>query len=258
VPGRDAIESAGAGGNLRPAVMRARLLILVVVLAALAVVAVALARTLSSPVSVKETPIEAGSPAALALNTSFGQSTHGELSSLELDLARGFHFDPRAAAICSDSQALAGTCPLASVIGHGTGRILVQGPYLPRTQYAVGATFYLSPPRHPGDVAGLVFDMYEPESELQAILLGRVVPLAHGPYGLALRFSNTARELPSAYQLTLVNLQTLLQAQRTTTSSTYHLLTNPRSCRRAGWPVRLSIQSAAQTLVFSSDASCQK
>jgi hypothetical protein len=239
--------------------MRARLLILVVVVvAALAVVAVALARTLSSSVSVKETPIEAGSPAALAVNTSFGQSTNGELSSLELDLARGFHFDPRAAAVCSDSQALAATCPPASVIGHGTGRILVQGPYLPRTQYAVGATFYLSPPRHPGDVAGLVFDMYEPESELQAILLGRVLPLAHGPYGLALRFSDTERELPSAYQLTLVNLQTLLQAQRTTTTSTYHLLTNPRSCARAGWPVRLSIESAAQTLVFSSDATCKK
>jgi hypothetical protein len=238
--------------------MRARLLILVMAVAASAVVAAALAHTLSSPVSVKETPIEPGSPAALALNTSFGQSTHGELSSLELDLARGFHFDPRAAATCSDSQALAGTCPPASVIGRGTGRILVQGTYLPRTQYAVGATFYLSRPRHPGDLAGLVFDMYEPESKLHATLLGRVVPLRRGPYGLALRFSNTARELPSGYQLTLVNLQTLLEAQRTTTASTYHLLTNPKSCARAGWPVKLSIDSDAQTLVFTSNAHCLK
>jgi hypothetical protein len=236
--------------------MRARVLILVVAVAALAVVAVALARTLSSSVSVKETPIGAGSPAALALNTSFGQSTHGELSSLELDLARGFHFDPRGALSCSDTQALAGTCPPASRIGRGKGRILVEGPYLPRTQYAVGATFYLSPARHPGDLAGLVFDMYEPESKLHAILLGRVVPLTRGPYGLALRFSNTARELPSTYQLTLVNLQTLLQSQRTTTKSTYHLLTNPKSCARGGWPVQLSIDSAGQTLVFTSTATC--
>jgi hypothetical protein len=243
-------------------VIRARWLIPVAVLAALTVVAVALARTPTSVVSVRETPIEAGLPAALALSTSFGQATDGELSSLELDLARGFHFDPRAAVMCSDIQAHAGSCPAASVIGRGTGRILVQGPYLPRTQYAVGATFYLSQPRHHGDLAGLVFDLYEPESRLHATLLGRVVPLAHGPYGLALRFSNTSPELPSGYLLTLVQLQTLLSAQRTATApgdrKTYHLLTNPRSCKRGGWPVQLSIDSAEQALAFASTAACAK
>jgi hypothetical protein len=228
-------------------------------IAGLTVTAVALARKLTSPVSVTETPIQAGAPAALALSTSFGASGYGELSSLELDLARGFHFDARAAATCSDAQAKAGRCPAASVIGRGAGRIAVQGTYLPRTQYAVRATFYLSPRRHRGDLAGLVFDLYEPESTLHAVLLGRVVPLARGPYGLALRFSETASELPSSYQLTLVTLNTLLQAQRTIAPNhTYNLLTNPRSCARNGWPVQLSIGSARRALVFTSNALCTK
>jgi hypothetical protein len=61
-----------------------------------------------------------------------------------VDLARGFHFDPRAADVCSNAQARAATCPQASTVGRGAGTIVVRGRYLPRTPYAVGVMFYLS------------------------------------------------------------------------------------------------------------------
>jgi hypothetical protein len=243
-------------------VIRARLLITVVVIGVMAVIAVAIARKLtSSSVSVTETPIEAGSPTSLSLRTMFDPSTHGELTAVELDLARGFHFDPRAAETCSDAQAHAGKCPSSSTIGRGQGKIVVQGTYLPRTSYSVGSTFYLAKARHPGDIAGLVLDLYEPESQLHATMLGRVVPLKHGPYGLALRFSDTDTELPSGYDLSLLQLTTLIQAQRTVRGGsggvTYNLLTNPVSCTRRGWPVQLLIDSAGQAEVYSSNASCR-
>lgn len=40
-------------------------------------------------------------------------------------------------------------------------------------------------------MAGLVLDLYETESQLHATVLGRVVPIAGGAYGIALRFAGT-------------------------------------------------------------------
>jgi hypothetical protein len=236
-------------------VARARWLITLVVLLVLALVAVAVARKLTpGSVNVTETPPNAGAPAALSLRTTFDQSTHGELSAVELDLARGFRFDPEAADTCSDSQARAGSCPPASTVGSGQGKIVVQGTYLPRTPYAVGATFYLAKPRHPGDIAGLVLDLYEPESQLHATILGRVVALGNGPYGVALRFSQTATELPSGYDLSLLQLSSVLQAQR----SVDNLLTNPDSCPRHGWPVQLLFESGGHPQVYRSNVACSR
>jgi hypothetical protein len=242
-----------------PAVIRARILILVVVIVGLAVIAVALARNFTAS-SVSVTGREAGVPTALSLSTTFNPSTHGELTAVELDLARGFYFDPRSAGVCTDAQAHAGRCPGTSTVGRGEGTIVVEGQYLPRTTYAVGATFYLAAPRHAGDVAGLVLDLYETESKLHATMLGRVVPLRHGRYGLALRFSNTDKELPSGYNLSLLGLTTLLKAERTVAGKahrvTYNLLTNPNSCTKQGWPIQLLIDSAGQPQIYDSNASC--
>ena len=243
---------------MRPEVVRTRLLITVVVIAILAVVGVADARApAGSSLSVNETPLSAGAPAALSLRTTFSQSTHGELSAVEVGLARGFRFDPRAAGVCSDAQARAATCPGVSTVGRGTGTIVVQGKYLPRTPYAVTVTFYLAKPRHRGDIAGLVLDLYEAESQLHATVLGRVVPIAHGAYGIALRFAGTDTQLPSGYTLSLLALSTLLQAHRTVSAVGYDLLTNPRSCPRHGWPVQLQIESRGAQ-VYRTDASCSR
>jgi hypothetical protein len=247
------VGAPGPVGKVRPAVARARLLITLVVILVLTVSPVGLARKLdSSSQSVSDTPRNAGVPAALSLRTTFDRSTHGELTGVELDLARGFRFDSRAADTCSDSQARAGRCPQTSTIGRGTGKIVVQGRYLPRTPYAVGATFYLAKPRRPGDIAGVVLDLYETQSKLHATLLGRVVALGGGPYGIALRFSGADTELPSGYDLSVLALTTVLQAHR----EIYNLLTNPDSCPRQGWPVRLLIESGGHPQVFDSNAAC--
>jgi hypothetical protein len=236
---------------------RARLVIAVAVLVVLAVIAVAVGRTGGhSSVAAHTTPVEAGAPAAIALDTTFDPATTGELTAVELDLARGFHFDPRAAEVCTDAQAHAGECPRPTTIGRGRGQIVVTGHYLPRTTYDVGATLYLARPRHPGDLAGVVLDLYETESRLHATMFGRVAALPHGPYGLALRFSNTDTELPSHYRLTLLKLSTLLAAHRTVGATTYNLLTNPTACTGAGWPVQLLIESNHRPQVYDSNASC--
>jgi hypothetical protein len=242
-------------------VVRARLLITVVVVVVLAGVAVAVARTVTAPsLSVNETPLAAGAPTALSLRTTLDRSTHGELSDVEVDLARGFRFDSRAAGVCSNAQAHAGRCPPTSIVGRGTGTIVVQGTYLPRTPYAVTATFYLAHPRHRGDIAGLVLDLYESESQLHATVLGRVVPLAHGAYGIALRFSDTGAQLPSGYTLSLLQLTSLLQAHRAApvkrSTVGYDLLTNPSSCTGRGWPAQLRIQSGGRAQVYHSTAPC--
>ena len=105
-------RDAPDAGKVRPAVVRARLLITVVVIVILTGVAVAVARTPKAPsLTVNETPLAAGAPTALSLRTTFDRSTHGELSDVEVDLARGFRFDARAAGVCSNAQAHAGRCP---------------------------------------------------------------------------------------------------------------------------------------------------
>jgi hypothetical protein len=252
-------HSAGDAGKVWPAVVRARLLITVVLVAVMTVVAVAVAVARARarpPLLVNETPLAAGAPAALSVRTTFSQSTHGELSAVEVDLARGFRFDPRAAGVCSNAQARAGSCPIASTVGRGTGTIVVQGRYLPRTPYSVGATFYLARARHPGDIAGLVLDLYETESQLHATIFGRVVALRRGPYGIALRFSGANAQLPSGYDLSLLRLTTLLEAHRSVPVKGYDLLTNPGSCTRHGWPMQLLIVSGGRSQVYRSNASC--
>lgn len=112
--------------------------------------------------------------------------------------------------------------------------------------------------RHRGDIAGLVLDLYETESQLHATVLGRVVPIAHGVYGIALRFAGTDTQLPSGYTLSLLALTTLLQAHRTVFAVGYDLLVNPGSCTRHGWPVQLQIRSGGRAQVYRSDASCSR
>ena len=122
------------------------------------------------------------------------------------------------------------------------------------------ATFYLARPRHPGDIAGLVLDLYETESQLHATVLGRVVPLARGAYGIALRFSGTGAQLPSGYTLSLLQLTSVLQAHRTVSVNRstvgYDLLINPSSCSGRGWPAQLQIRSGGHAQVYHSTAPC--
>jgi hypothetical protein len=237
--------------------IRVRVLIPAALIALVAVIAVAVARNLSSAGSLSDYPLEAGTPAEVSLSASFGRSIDGELHGLELDLTRGFAFDPRAAAACSLRQAGHDNCSSASRVGTGTGRILVEGKYLPRTQYPVKVAVYLtSAPRH-GDLAGMLLDVDEPQSQLSVSLLGHVARVRSGAYGLRLQFSADGREHPGGYALTLSQLQLDLAARRSGAGgATYNLLTNPRSCSRAGWPLLLTVSSASSTQSFRVASPC--
>jgi hypothetical protein len=209
-------------------------------------------------ISARSIASQRGAPATVSLDTTFG-SAHpptGKLSTLELDLARGFHFDPRAAATCAAAQAKAGTCPADSAIGDGSGAIVVHGPYLPRTNYDVGAGVYLTAPTHRGDIAGLVLDLTQGQSQLHAMLQGRVIPLRTSRYSIALRFADASKGLSPDYELILRQVALKLQASRTVDSRTYHLLTNPAPCVKPGWPLQLSMTSSTSAWIYHGAASC--
>jgi hypothetical protein len=209
-------------------------------------------------ISARSIATQRGAPVTVSVNTTFGGAhpPTGKLATLELDLARGFHFDPRAAATCAPSQYHAGSCPADSAIGGGSGEILVHGPYLPRTTYDIGVGMYLTAPTHRGDIAGLVLDLTQQQSQLHAVLHGRVIPLRTSRYSIALRFADAGKGLSHNYELILRQVALKLQAGRTVGSHTYHLVTNPTPCVKPGWPLQLSMASATNAWIYHGRASC--
>ena len=157
---------------------------------------------------------------------------------------------------CSATLARTGACPADSAIGSGTGEIVVQGPYLPQTTYDVSTAVYLTAPTHRDDIAGVALDLTQAQSQLHAVILGRVVPLPTSSYSIALRFADASQTLSTNYDLNLRRLALTLQASRTVSSQTYHLLTNPTPCTRRGWPLQLSITSAKKAWIYHGAASC--
>jgi hypothetical protein len=190
------------------------------------------------PGSIKALPRIAGAPSRLVVSASFAQPAGAELRDYNVDIARGFMFDSRAAAgRCTPRQARGTGCPASSRIGGGMGQVSVQS-----AQFSVPITFYIMRPQRAGDIAGLV--LAARQGAVGFALLGRLVRVRHGIYGLELRFANTARELPSGVQVQLRHVHVSFGTQRvirlghgaTTRRVTYQLLKNPTRCSRSGWP----------------------
>jgi len=219
-----------------------------------------------APGSLRALPARAGSPSSLVVNASFDQPPGAELQAYNVDIARGFRFDPRAAgARCTVRRARSGTCPASSKIGGGVGRLSVKSATLPRTRFVVDIAFYLMRPQRRGDIAGLVLAGREPASGVRFALLGRLVGLRHGRYGLELRFAHTARELPSGFQVQLRRVHVRFGTDRTvllrhggqTKPVTYHLLTNPRACSASGWPFLLTVTYSTGPERYTTRAACK-
>ncbi len=203
------------------------------------------------------TSARAGAAVRLTVRANFGGAVSGTMMSYEIDLARGFGFDGQAAtALCSGRALRRDACPALSRVGAGAGRIAVQGPYLPRTGYPITASLYLSPPRHRGDLAGVLLDLDENQSSLQVALVGSVVTLPYGRYGVGLRFSDTARELPSHYHLTLADLDLGLGASAVASGIPHNLFTNPRTCPRGGWPAAVAVASGHVRRTLTTSTRC--
>jgi len=241
-----------------PGFMRVRHWTLIAAVALLALGGAALARSRSrASLSVRALPAVAGAADHVSLNATLDNAVGGELRSYEIELAHGFTFDGQGVTrLCRGRALRTDSCPSASGIGSGMGRIAVQGKYLPRTEYAVAVALYLTPAQRPGDPAGVLLDLDEPQSSLDVALLGRVVRIPRGTYGLALRFSNTARELPSGFNLTLGRLQAQLGSGVATEGRFHSLFTNPAACPPGGWPMAVVVDSGHRTRTFQASSAC--
>jgi hypothetical protein len=218
------------------------------------------------PGAVRILPAVTGAPATLVWTASFKQPPAAQLQAYNVDIARGYRFDPRAArGTCTVAQARAATCPPLSRIGSGHGQVTVFPPSGPQ-EVEIGIDFFITPPQRPGDIAGLVLAAHEPVSGLTFNLVGRLVTLPKGPYGLELRFADTAAELPSDIVVQLHHVSVRFGTQRTVKVGagakrrrvTYHLLTTPGTCPRKGWPFLLTVSYTTGTESYAARGACRR
>lgn len=209
------------------------------------------------PGSIRALPARAGSPSTLQVRASFDQPAGSQLQAYNVDIARGYTFDPRAVAgRCTIAEARSAKCPANSRIGGGTGKLSVSSATLPPSQFTIAITFYLTPAQRRGDIAGLVLAGREPKSGVKFALVGRLLRVNSRLYGLELRFANTAHELPTGLHVQLHKVRVKVGAERTIKRVSYHLLTNPRICAPRGWPFRLTISYSTGTEHYTTRAAC--
>jgi hypothetical protein len=239
-----------------------------IALLAMAVLALAAASVQAEklpPGSVRVLPDRPAAPATLAWHASFDQPPAAQLQAYNVDIARGYRFDPRAVReTCTLAEARASSCPAASKIGGGSGQVTVFPPSGAPQELSLGIKFFLTAPQRRHDLAGLVLAAHEPASGLTFNLIGRMVRLPRGRYGLELRFADTAAELPSNITVQLHRVNVRFGTQRSVTVGaghnrrrvTYHLLTNPPTCGRHGWPFLLTVSYTTGTERYAAYGRC--
>ncbi len=200
------------------------------------------------PGSLRLTPDTTHAASKLVVNAGFDQKAGARLRAYNVDIARGFRFDPRAVAKrCTIQQAQSSTCPAASRIGSGSSKVTIAGK-----RSTFGVDFYLTPPQQHGDIAGLVLSVHQAGSANGFSLIGRMVRLRHGPYGLELRFADAGRQLPPNIDVQLNRIHATIGARR----AGHSLLTTPRTCSGNGWPFRLIVAYSTGTETYSGPAAC--
>ena len=200
------------------------------------------------PGSLRLTPDTTHSAAKLVVNAGFDQKPGARLQAYNVDIARGFRFDPRAVPVrCSVQQAQNATCPAGSRIGGGSATVTIAGQ-----RSSFGVDFFLTPPQRHGDIAGLVLSVRRPGTENGFALIGRMVRLAHGPYVLELRFADAGKQLPPNLEVQLNRIHAKIGARH----AGHSLLTTPRTCGKGGWPFRLVVAYSTGTETYSGPAAC--
>jgi hypothetical protein len=202
------------------------------------------------PGSLRLTPNTTHSASKLVVNAGFDQEPGAQLKAYNVDIARGFRFDPHAVEKrCSVQQAQASTCPAASRIGSGSAKVTIAGK-----RSTFGVDFYLTPPQRHGDIAGLVLSVHQAGTANGFALIGRMVRLAHGPYGLELRFADAGKQLPAGLDVQLNRIHAKIGAHH----GRHSLLATPRTCTKAGWPFRLFVAYSTGTETYSGPAACSQ
>ena len=218
------------------------------------------------PGAVTLVPDKAGKPSELRVELGpESLPASGEVPrSIVLASARGFRFDRRARRTsCSGAAAEGFACPEASRIGRGSADFVVRGPALPPEGLADTATidFFLAPRQVGGDLFGVELQLREERFGIRQRAVGRLVPIASGPFGSELRFESVGEfELPAGYSVELRRLELTAGARRTVTKTRTvrrngrrrrvtrrvrrHLIRNPQTCS-GSWQYELRLGLAA-------------
>jgi hypothetical protein len=221
---------------------------LIVALLVLAV-AVPAAAEKFSPGALRLAPNTTSSATTLVINGSFEQEPGARLKAYNVDIARGFKFDPHAVPErCTVAQAQSFTCPDGSLIGAGTADVTIADQAA-----TFDVQFFLLPPQRHGDIAGLVLSVHQSGSTAGFALIGRMVRLKRGPFGLELRFADAAKQLPTDLTVQLNRVRAKVGKQR----SGRTLLTTPKTCTKKGWPFRLVVSYSTGTEDYTGAAPCK-
>lgn len=218
------------------------------------------------PGALRLSPEIAGKRSALDVDLGPGALTGGAQSrrpqSVALFGAAGLKIDLRAVAgRCPDSGAGRFDCPESSRIGRGTAQGHAEGALVPGGRYDFTAQIdvFLGHPREPGDLAGLVVKVSEPQSNQHLMAGGSIRRIAQGPFGSETRIDSLSggSEPPPGVTVTLDRVQLRVAASRTvrrkvtvrrhgkrrrvTRRVRYGFLTNPRTCA-GSWPYRVHVE----------------
>jgi hypothetical protein len=134
--------------------------------------------------------------------------------SVVLAIQRGFKLDPAAvAALCRPDQAAASACADDSRVGAGSAAVTANTAFGPM-DVAAQIRAFLAPPPAPGDLAGMVITVSALGRRQSSI--GRITPLAAGPFGYEVRFEalDQAVEPPEGVTITFKRLELALAASR--------------------------------------------
>lgn len=163
-----------------------------------------------------------------------GVPTGQRAQSLVLSAAGGFAIHPRAIrGRCGTRAAARFRCPASSWIGSGQVEAHATGALVPdgRLDVAASVDAFLSRPRAPGDVSGLVLQVAEPTTGKKGSLRGRIVS-TQGQ--VELRFEDIAGAQPSVPGVGIYIDRVLLR------TGAGGLITTPPRCA-GSWLFRLAV-----------------
>jgi hypothetical protein len=215
--------------------MRRLLLVLPAAMVCLGV-APAIAQDGSVQVTLSPDRPSAASTLVVKAQGPFKQPSSGRVTSVRLEVQRGFRSSARAvAALCSSARAQNGTCPSKSQVGSGSASVTGQVNRI-SGQDTINFKLFLAVPERTADIASVVIEGSDTVFHRSAHTRGRLFRPSSGR--LALLFTLGASGAAQGAKITLDRLTLKAGAIRTVGVRrgghrghvTYSLIRNPPSC----------------------------
>ena len=185
---------------------------------------------------------------------------------------RGFRFEPRAVrGRCGDAQAQEGTCPENSRIGRGSAEGTA-GTLAGPVKFTASIDLFLARPRSGGDLADVIVEVKEPQSNMRGSARGSLRALSAGQFGSALSFDVSGEDAQPPAGVTSVEIERVqlrVGAKRSVTYKkkvrgkfvtrrrTLSLVTNPPKCNGT-WLIRLSARYADREVQRDARPPCSR